>query len=610
MSWLSFGRSENRPGIPPRTQPVPLMPAAGPAMRSRFDSDGAETASRQDSFDMVPALAPAAGPLVIDGLDRVPAHTAVISAGDSRSVMKLPREMEKYLCALELGSRRAMILYSSTGPIELRTHLQTLRTKLIGAGYTLDRAAERQATTEVIQLVVENYNARQAGAEGRRSSVSPSRAKQLFEGWVEYAARNGATDIHVEIRQSQAHVYVRIHGELELIKDEHEGVYTALMAESAVGWAYNNASGTGTNSESQFGAGDNAYCMITPRAIGTQQIALRYQSLRGQHGPKVVCRLLNVDLEQPTRSYEELGYAPSQCDMLRHASNIPAGFLLFAGITGSGKTTLLKSFIETHPQNGHAAFYSIEDPVEYPLKGVHQINLQRDLIDKAASAAKYAEVVAGLMRSDPDGVLMGEIRDPASAISGQQIVETGHMAAGTVHAHLISSIIPRLTNDEIGMSRQTLTNPNMLTLLCYQALVPVLCPHCKLRATTLPKTDREYGHAVFVVSTIQSRFKLDISRFYLRNSAGCDHCSGRGTVGLTVVAEMLMPDRKWLQLTRESQDYEAVLHYRSFSNKDFESPDMTGKTVFEHALFKALQGEIDPRQCERFDSFRRFEILP
>src|SRR5690606_30875448 len=147
---------------------------------------------------------------------------------------------------------------------------------------------------------------------------------------------------------------------------------------------------------------------------------------------------------------------------------IGQGFVIFSGITGSGKTTTLKTFIETHPANAKAAFYSIEDPVEYPLANVHQINLQRDLIDRVGSAAKYSEVVAALMRADPDGVLMGEIRDPASAIAGQQIVVTGHMAAATVHAHLLSGIVPRLTDEEIGMSRQTVTNPNVLTLLVYQ----------------------------------------------------------------------------------------------------------------------------------------------
>lgn len=561
----------------------------------------------------IKTVAAAAAPLhdssaVLESLDKVPQYTALLTGNDGRSVMRLPKEVEPFLCAIELGPQRAMILYAASGPPEVRTNLQALRSKLAGASYALDRS-ERIASSEVIQLIVENYVARQGGSEGRPGSITPSRSKALFESWVDYAAMQGATDIHVQIRGSQAHVHVRIHGELELIRDSNSGTYTAHMAESALGWAYNNAAGTGTNSESQFSQQDNAYCMIRPRNIGGQQIALRYQSLRGQYGPKVVCRLLNVDLEQPTREYEDLGYAQSHCDLLRHAANIPAGFLFFAGITGSGKTTSLKTFIETHPLNGRGAFSSIEDPVEYPLKGVHQINLQRDLIDRAGSAAKYGEVVAGLMRSDLDGALMGEIRDPASARAAQQIVETGHMAAGTVHAHLISSIIPRLTNDEIGMSRQSLTNPNMLTLLCYQALVPILCPHCKLPAGRLPKTDREYAHAVFVISMLGSRFKLDINRFFLRNPEGCSHCQGRGTVGLTVVAEMLMPDRQWLQLTRDGKDYEAVQHYRSLSDKDFCSPNMTGKTVFEHALYKALQGEIDPRQCERFDSFRRFEIL-
>ncbi|MFX8031949.1 ATPase, T2SS/T4P/T4SS family, partial [Acinetobacter baumannii] len=81
---------------------------------------------------------------------------------------------------------------------------------------------------------------------------------------------------------------------------------------------------------------------------------------------------------------------------------------------------------------------------------------------------------------DPDAVFIGEIRDRASASAAQQIVETGHMSMGTVHAHLVSGIIPRLTNDQIGMSRQVLTAPNMLSLLVYQALGPKNCPHCSL----------------------------------------------------------------------------------------------------------------------------------
>jgi type II secretory ATPase GspE/PulE/Tfp pilus assembly ATPase PilB-like protein len=298
---------------------------------------------------------------------------------------------------------------------------------------------------------------------------------------------------------------------------------------------------------------------------------------------------------------------------MHEVARMPAGFVLFAGVTGSGKTTTLKTFIETHPGNGNSAFYSIEDPVEYPLRGVHQIPLQRDLMNRAESAAKYAEVVGALMRGDPDGVLMGEIRDTATALAGQQIVETGHMACGTVHAHLLSGILPRLTNDEIGMSREVLTNPNMLSLLAYQALVPLLCPHCSVTGEELlseTKEEAERDRITNILVSTQKRFQLDAGQLRFKHVGGCEHCNGRGTRGLTVVAEMMIPDRKWLQLSRDGLDYEAVMHYRSASDRNFLSANMNGKTVFEHALFKAMKQKIDPRQCERFDSFNRFEILP
>ncbi|MDX1668281.1 MAG: ATPase, T2SS/T4P/T4SS family, partial [Limnobacter sp.] len=439
--------------------------------------------------------------------------------------------------------------------------------------------------------------------------VTESEAALLFKEWVDVAVKERATDIHVQVINNLAEVKVRIDGDLELLPDRHGGVYTPIQAERAVAWAYNNASGKGSNSNSQFSSKESLYCMIAPRDVRGKRVALRFQSVRGWAGVKVVCRLLYVDLDAPTLSYEQLGYAPSHIDQLVDASNTPSGMILFAGVTGSGKTTTLKTFVETHPENGSDAFYSIEDPVEYPLRGVHQIPVQRDLIDREGSAAKYSEVVSALMRADPGCVLMGEIRDEATAKSAQQIVETGHMACGTVHAHLVSGIVPRLTNEEIGMSRDVLTNPNILTLLAYQALVPLLCKHCSLGVSDLSEEEPETRRAKSICKKIESRFGLSTESLRFKNTRGCEHCKGRGTKGLTVVAEILTPDRQWLELIRRGEDYKAVMHYRGKSDRRFDTPDMTGKTVFEHALYKAYAGQIDVRNCERFDSFDRFEVL-
>ena len=87
---------------------------------------------------------------------------------------------------------------------------------------------------------------------------------------------------------------------------------------------------------------------------------------------------------------------------------------------------------------------------------------------------------------------------------------------------------------------------------------------------------------------------------------GCEHCKHRGTTGLTVVAEMIMPDEDWLRAIRDGKDLDAAAIYRSTSDGDLLSPDMTGKTAFEHTLFKALNGAVDARQCSRFGVWTRF----
>ena len=108
---------------------------------------------------------------------------------------------------------------------------------------------------------------------------------------------------------------------------------------------------------------------------------------------------------------------------------------------------------------------------------------------------------------------------------------------------------------------------------------------------------------------IRKKFRLNHVRFFVKRPGGCVECEGRGTRGRVVVAEMFQPDRRWLELTRAGDDYAANLHYRSLSDRDFTSDDLTGKTVFEHALLRAWKGDIDLRMCEEFETFERFEML-
>lgn len=617
------------PEVPSRPAGVPM--AEGPGAARVVQPPGTRAPSVEDTVwgaDLRPQRN------VIEQLDQLPAYSALLTIG-SRALMKLPPEVEGVLAAVEIGPRRANILYcqaaanSKTRGAALRSAVSALRTKLLASGYSLTDGGELAVKAEVIKRLQEDHYAKHGGSGGLVDTKVRSNARQRFLSWLEIAVRERATDIHVQVTAARTIVQMRVDGELEVLRDARNGTYTESEGLEAIAWPFNSNSSKGSNSSAQWDPTRNLYCMTEPRTVGNTSVVLRYQSLRGYLGPKMIARILNVDLQAPTLSYEQLGYAPSQRRLLQDVANMPSGFVLFAGVTGSGKTTTLKTFVETHPGQGAMAMYSIEDPVEYPLRGVHQIVLQRDLMDVEGSSRQYNETVASILRSDPDVVIVGELRDLASARAGQQIVETGHMALGTVHAHLMSGIIPRLTNEEVGMHRDVLTNPNMLSALVYQALVPKLCPHCSLtyedalkQAGEGPSTAVEFDDMPAVrdrdeaqqireaVQAIDGRFKAPTAGLRFRNYCGCSHCGSRGTRGVTVVAEMMMPDRKWLELTRAGQDYEALMYYRESSDGRFDTPDMTGKTVLEHTLFKSLDGSVDPRNCQRFDSLRRFDVAP
>ena len=521
----------------------------------------------------------------------VPSFKGLLSAGE-KPLISLMKEQRETVAIIELTGRAALIVHSNCD----RAQLEAIKGKLRERNFTLKVATAEPAVVRSIYQFSEHGE----GGNGARSIGNEFMA--AASEWIGYAVANRATDIHIETRGSMGIVKFRVDGEIETMKAPHGGKYPATFVQKVMSTLFNNEQQTKSGNDSLFNEEKYLYCMVPYSQIPGHSLKLRYQSLKGNEGPKTVLRLLHVDEDQETLDFDALGYAPSHVDLWRQAMETPSGAVFISGVTGSGKSTSQKSFIELNPNTPHSAVFTVEDPVEYPIRGAHQIPIQRDLANPEESAKRYSEVISALMRADPDVVMLGEIRDRFSSNAAQQFAESGHMALGTVHAHLLSGIVPRLVNPEIGMSRAILTGPNMITLLAYQALVPKLCPECA--ESTEVASAKSEG-----VAQIAKRLKsldLDTAPMRWKCSAGCERCNHRGTIGLTVVAEMLMPDDDWLRHIRDGRDSEAVEVYRSHSDGDLTSPNMTGKTVFEHTLFKALQGQVDARQCSRFDTWFRF----
>jgi general secretion pathway protein E len=573
-------------GSPPPVLTMPWLPTSAPASPSE--------AVGERRLLSGPSRSPS-----ITKFSDIPQYLRLLTAGDA-PVYRLSAELQTRLVATDVGGKRVNIITAQLGRHDLpaqRQQLhwqsQALQGELRAKGYQI--TAELVATHEVMQHIAKNSGYSHQGL-GRGEPL------RLFNSWIALAVHSGATDVHVDVQGNSASVRIRVDGSLECLPDAVGGNYPRLDAVDALAAGYNNT--RHGNNVSQYVEDKFVACMIALNLPGVQG-HLRFQNFKGREGPKAVLRILRSG-EGSAITLGQAGYAPSQLKLLHQATRSGKGIVLIAGVTSSGKSTSLKCLIENLPHLSRKAVYTVEDPIEYDIAGAHQIEVLRDLADDALTTERYADTMRALMRGDPDCVMLGEIRDNLTAMFALQIAETGHLALGTVHAHLISTIVPRLTNDQIGVSRQALTGPNILNLLVYQALVPLLCPHCALstgQASAEPEVQE-------LTQLLEDKFKLApqaIAALRWQNPQGCIQCKQRGTQGKTIVAEMVRPDRAWLQHVRAGDDDSALRHYRSQCSGDLHSPDMTGKTVFEHTLYKALQGQVDMREAQEFESFERYE---
>ena len=294
---------------------------------------------------------------------------------------------------------------------------------------------------------------------------------------------------------------------------------------------------------------------------------VRISILPGVHGESVVLRLLRQ--ERPSYQLGDLGMLADHAAMFRRWIGAADGIVLITGPTGSGKTTTLYTALDLG-NDGLKKIITVEDPVEYKLKGITQLQANSDI------GYTFATALRSILRHDPDVILIGEIRDQETAGIAVQAALTGHLVFSTLHTNSAAGAITRLA--DMGIERFLLASS--LRGIMAQRLVRCLCPHCsrpvaQLDAPIIQMV--EEAAKAYVAASIENT--LPPARYM--EAVGCDRCMHTGYLGRVAVYELFDVDERIVQkIVAGDGEQDVIRHLRA----------MGVRSMTQDGLLKVWQG--------------------
>jgi general secretion pathway protein E len=262
-------------------------------------------------------------------------------------------------------------------------------------------------------------------------------------------------------------------------------------------------------------------------AVRGADIDFRVSTIPTMFGESVVLRIL--DRNRVELDFGCLGFSPGHIVTLQKLLNEPNGIILVTGPTGSGKTTTLYTALKTL-NSSERKIFSVEDPVEYQLAGINQVQVQAEI------GLDFPHALRAILRQDPDIIMIGEIRDLETARIAIRSSLTGHLVLSTLHTNSASAAITRLI--DIGVENYLLASTVKGVLA--QRLVRNLCHHCAREHKQARHWARELARAI---PSLEAFGPPDIREVF-----GCGECGGSGFSGRSTIAEILLVDSELHQL--------------------------------------------------------------
>ncbi|KVR89960.1 ATPase, T2SS/T4P/T4SS family [Burkholderia vietnamiensis] len=511
------------------------------------------------------------------------------------------------------AARREFIAVELQAGIAIAVTTKRFHESQLYATYLKDLARADIAVHEEM-LASEEVIAALYGKEKQRASAAvpeSSRAIGTFRDVIEAAHAFTASDVHWEYRDfaDEVEVRFRVDGDLYSYR-----TMPKALVRRALSAAYQDLVQRNTNSGETFQPSAPQSAMI-PLVAHTDIVNIRWQSSPLVGGFDVGLRLLDGNFKHiKVLMPQDMGLERSQLDIIDALGKVSGGATFLSGETGSGKTTLLRALSYLLPDRDLRKQFAVNEPSEVPAPWLSDISIQRrpGETDEEASR-KVAEVIRTLMRMDPDDLTIGEVRDSVMAGLVAELALTGHPVRGTIHADNIIGAVMRLVGGRLRLPMDEVASEKFLNAVGNQKLLPLLCPHCKRPARDVIPPDQ--------LSLLETKFGLDTSKMACRDENGCERCrrpglftrAGKvaaGIRGQTLAMELYRPTPEFLDRVVERDWRGAERVWRSSRTAGFGEADMTGKTVYEHALYKASCGIVDPRflndAMRPFDAYRVF----
>lgn len=420
---------------------------------------------------------------------------------------------------------------------------------------------EQSLSSEVTEALEEAVGPRVEGTKELDATDKVLRKEpiaKIVTTILEFAIKYRASDVHIEPEEDKTRIRYRIdgilHEKLVLPKSVHEALVSRIKVLTDMKIDEKRVPQDGRFNFKSDG----------------QEVDLRVSTLPTVHGEKVVMRLLKKSGGVPT--LPELGLRGRALKDLEDAILRPHGIILICGPTGSGKTTTLYSIL-SKINTTKVNIVTIEDPVEYKIPGVNQVQIN------PAAGLTFASGLRAFLRQDPNIIMVGEIRDRETTDLAIQASLTGHLVFSTIHTKSASQVIPRL----IDMGAEPFLLASTITAVVAQRICRRICLSCK----------EEYEPTEEVVKDVKNvlgpLFPSGKDKFVLTRGKGCQECNNTGYFGRIGIFEVLPVNETIARLIVERKpaidiEKEAVSKGMVTMKQDGYLKAMEGITTLEEVL--------------------------